>query len=297
MNRADAAPNAESSQTGDPEPFEQWPEEPIRWSEADRADRVQVVEPPRHAERYDDDPTVRGPAYGPPSDADYGEEPSWEPLPADQTAATDVRYRVRDEYEERERRSSRTPFMVLGFLALGALALFAGATFYGLLGRRADAGNAAVLPTPAASASVAATAAPTGPATTEPPAGSDAPAASATPAFAFADGFAATAEPCLTIPTEPSCAQSGDQINPSNGSVWILVTFDQAQGGDLIGARGVGPDGALIGDASWVVPGAGASNGWVYFGFRVDNLSEGTYDVTVSRNGEPAAVTEFRVQG
>ena len=260
---------------------------------------AEVVSPARQPPRYVDDPTVRGPAYGPASDAAYGEQPSWEPLPYDQSAATDVRYRVRDDQDERRRGSGGAPFAILGFLALGALALFAGATIAGVLGPNRD-GNLAVVPSAAPTPSLALqTAVPsTAPAVTEAPEATD-DAATATP-FVFPDGFSAVAEPCLGEPVSGPgglgvCPAEGDVVSPSDRTVWVLVTFQSSKLGDQIVARGTGPGDVSIGDASWVNT-SGPGQGWAYFGFDVGPLREGTYEVEVTRNNEPAAVTEFRVE-
>lgn len=268
-------------------------QEPVaaRWD-----DSSQLPEPPRQPAEYDDNPTVRGPSY----DADYGEQPSWEPLPYDQSAPTDLRYRVREEYEERHRpRSSAGPLLVLGFISLGALALFGGAMLAGIFGRDPDrGGDVAAVPTSEATQSLTpvATRAPTPPPTaTDAPAGSEGPAPSSSPGFAFEDGFRAQASPCIGEPISPGvCPSSGEVVSAANGSVWILVNFEDIQGGDLIGARGVDPDGVPIGDASWEAGGPG--NGWAYFAFNLAGLADGEYEVTVTRNGRPAAMTEFRIE-
>ncbi|MDQ3880690.1 MAG: hypothetical protein M3295_06435 [Chloroflexota bacterium] len=263
------------------------PEEP-RWEQP-------VVAPPRRPPGYVDDPTIRGPAYGTAADAEYGEHPSWEPLPYDQTAPSDTRYRLREDWEERRRSSSSNPFLVIGFIGLGALALLGGAMIAGIFGRGSDNEGVAVNPTASAAAPVISTVAATPVVTPSvAPAGSDEPGATATPEFAFPDGFRAAAQPCLSEPRAPSCPDGAQVVSTSNGSVWILVTFEDIQGGDLIGARGVGPDGQPIGDASWEAPGPG--NGWAYFAFSLGGLSEGKYEVTVTRNSQPAAVTEFRIE-
>ncbi|MFN2484406.1 MAG: hypothetical protein ABR509_05645 [Candidatus Limnocylindria bacterium] len=251
-------------------------------------------QPQQRPAGYVDDPTIRSPAFGTAADAEYGEQPSWEPLPYDQSAPTDVRYRLRDDWEERRRSSSANPFLVIGFIGLGALALLGGAMIAGMFGRGSDGHGVAVNPTSSLSAAPTSTAVATPIATATPPAGSDVPAGTATAEFAFPDGFRAAAQPCLSEPSAPSCPAGGEVVSASNGSVWILVTFEDIQGGDLIGARGVGPDGQPIGDASWEAPGPG--NGWAYFAFSLGGLAGGKYEVTVTRNSRPAAVTEFRIE-
>ena len=178
-----AAASAPAYDQGEQPPGPAWDEPPQpRWQPE------QVGEPPRQPARYVDDPTVRGPAYGPASDAAYGEQPSWEPLPYDQTAATDVRYRVRDDQDERRRGSGGGIFMVLGFLGLGALALFAGTVLFTMFAGD-DGDNLAAVPSAAATQSIAPTSIPSAAASaSQPPAGSDEPAASATPASTTSTG-------------------------------------------------------------------------------------------------------------
>ena len=278
-----------SMSTGMAPPVDPWAEPAPAWDAA-----PEPIQPPYRPADYIDDPTIRGPAYGTAADAEYGEQPSWEPLPYDQSAPTDVRYRVRDDWEERRRSSSANPFLVIGFIGLGALALLGGAMIAGIFGRGSNNDGVAVNPTASPSAAPTSTPIATPIATSTEAAGSQEPGASATPELTFPDGFRAAAQPCLSEPRAPSCPAGGEVVRASNGSVWILVTFEDIQGGDLIGARGVGPDGQPIGDASWEAPGPG--NGWAYFAFSLGGLAEGKYEVTVTRNSQPAAVTEFRIE-
>ena len=231
----------------------------------------------------------------------YAGEQAWTGTDRD-IESTDARYELPAHAYARpeRRRAPGAPFLVLGLVVLGAIALLGGAALAGMITRRDQtAGPGVATATPAASAvGPVATASP-GPlpsASPTTPEGSAEP--SATPRFFFADGFTAAAEPCLVQPTQPSCPAPGTVVPPGNSTVWILVTFEQIRGGDLIGVHGVGPDDVPIGDASWQAPGAGGSaNGHAYFGYSIPGLPAGEYEISVTRNGEPAAVTSFRIDG
>ncbi len=200
-----------------------------------------------------------------------------------------------DQWEDREPRSSGAgAFAILGFLALGVLALFGGAVVAGLFGDDdPGVGSASATPGIIASAepevsaaasvapSIAATAAPSGaPASGEP--------------VVFPDGFTAEAQPCLP----GSAGVTGCSSNGANnsGTVDIWVGFENGTATDIIGATIIGPDGATVAEGSIDLAriNCGAScKGWTYFNFR--NLSAGTYEVRVTRNGDPASETSFEV--
>ena len=202
-----------------------------------------------------------------------------------------------DEWEDaRERRSGSGAgaFAILGFLALGVLALLGGAVLAGVFGTDPSTGQVDDSPTPTAtiSASVEATpsasAAPSGEAT--PPPGS--PAASGDPVV-FPDGFSAEAQPCLPGSAGGSGCDSNGASN--SGVVDIWVGFQNGTGSDVIGATLVAPDGSTVdGSIDLARINCGQScNGWTYFPFR--NLTPGTYEVHITRNGEDASSTTFEV--
>jgi hypothetical protein len=121
---------------------------------------------------------------------------------------------------------------------------------------------------------------------------SGSPGASGDPVV-FPDGFTAQAEPCLP----GSAGSSGCDSNGANNSgvVDIWVGFQNGNSSDVIGATLVAPDGSTV-DGSIDLADIGCAsscNGWTYFPFR--NLTAGTYEVEISRNGEPAGSTTFEV--
>jgi len=200
-----------------------------------------------------------------------------------------------DQWEEPERRSSGAgAFAILGFLALGVLALFGGAVVAGLFSDD-DPGVGSASATPAVIASVApdvSAEASLQPSVAASAAASEAPA-SGEPVV-FPDGFTAEAQPCLP----GSAGGTGCSSNGANnsGTVDIWVGFENGTANDIIGATIVGPDGATVAEGSIDLAriNCGAScNGWTYFNFR--NLTAGTYEVRVTRNGDPASQTSFEV--
>lgn len=200
-----------------------------------------------------------------------------------------------DQYEEPERRSSGAgAFAILGFLALGVLALFGGAVLAGAFGDD-DPGVGSATPTPtfaeslAPEASEAPSLAPSAAAT----AGESEPPASGEPVV-FPDGFSAEAQPCLPGSAGGTGCNSNGAVN--GGTVDIWVGFKNGTADDIVGATIIGPDGATVAEGSIDLAriNCGVScNGWTYFNFR--NLSEGTYEVRVTRNGDPASETSFEV--
>lgn len=240
--------------------------------------------------------------YGEPDYADPAyQAPAWSGTDRD-IEATDARYELpaHSRSPRERRRAPGAPFLVVGLIVLGAITLLGGAAVGGMLTSRRDvAGDPTATSTPAASVGAVATATPGPiPSATATPEGSGEPGE--TPRFFFEDGFTVAAEPCLVQPTQPSCPAPGAVVPEGNPTVWILVVFESGKGGDLIGVEAVGPDGVPIGDASWPVPGAtgsGPTNGHAYFGFPVAGLDNGEYEVTVTRNREPADVITFRIDG
>ena len=200
-----------------------------------------------------------------------------------------------DQYEEPERRSSGAgAFAILGFLALGVLALFGGAVLAGVFGDD-DPGVGSATPTPTFVESLApeVSAEPSIAPSVAPSAGASAPASSGEPVV-FPDGFTAEAQPCLPgTPSGTGCNSNG-AVN--GGTVDIWVGFKNGTADDVIGATIIGPDGATVAEGSIDLAriNCGEScNGWTYFNFR--NLTDGTYQVRVTRNGDPASETSFEV--
>jgi hypothetical protein len=200
-----------------------------------------------------------------------------------------------DQYEEPERRSSGAgAFAILGFLALGVLALFGGAVLAGVFGDD-DPGVGSATPTPTLVESLApeVSDAPSIAPSVAPSAGESAPASSGGPVV-FPDGFTAEAQPCLPGSAGGSGCNSNGAVN--GGTVDIWVGFENGTADDVVGAAIVGPDGSTVAEGSIDLAriNCGTScNGWTYFNFR--NLTEGTYQVRVTRNGDPASETSFEV--
>jgi hypothetical protein len=197
-----------------------------------------------------------------------------------------------EDWEEQPQRSGTGALAIVGFLGLGVLALVAGAVLAGVL---SDGGIGAGDPTPTPEASVAASLEPTAVASAAPSASagaSSSPNASGGP-IVFPDGFTAEAQPCLP----GSAGGSGcDSNGVSNGGVVdIWVGFTNGNSSDVIGATLVAPDDTTVdGSIDLARIGCGQScNGWTYFPFR--NLGPGTYEVQITRNGEPAGSTTFEV--
>ncbi len=248
----------------------------------------------RDADDWAFPPREPAPAAPPPADfTAASNEPEIEPEYVDNfddEAYDDYPYQY-DEWEaSREPRSGAGAFAILGFLALGVLALLGGAVLAGVFG---GDGAGSLDPSPSPSASVAASAAPTDAASTEPsaaPTGS--PDASGGP-IVFPDGFTAETQPCLPGSAGGTGCDSNGVSN--NGVLDIWVGFQNGNANDVIGATLVAPDGSTVdGSIDLVDIGCTQScNGWTYFPFR--NLTPGTYEVEITRNGDPAASTSFEV--
>ena len=234
-----------------------------------------------------------GPAVDEPAYVDYYDEA------AEDGAVYPYEY---DEWDDgRARRSSGAgAFAILGFLALGVLALGAGAVLAGVFSADPNTGviDPTLTPSPTLEESVApsasASAAPTGDASSAP---SGSPPASGEP-IVFPDGFTAVAEPCLpgTMRRDGSGCDSNAATN--SGSVEIYVGFQNGGSDDVIGAKLIGPEGNQVGEGTILLGSAirgcgNECNGWTWFQFG--NLDPGTYEVEITRNGDPAGTTEFEV--
>jgi hypothetical protein len=82
----------------------------------------------------------------------------------------------------------------------------------------------------------------------------------------------------------------------NSGSVWVWVGFKNGTENDVIGVTLLLPDGSTE-DGSIPLAQIGCSptcpGGWTYFPFG--GLQPGTYQVEVTRNGEPADSDSFEV--
>ena len=202
-------------------------------------------------------------------------------------------YREWDE-DPRERRSAgASALAILGFLALGVLALLTGAVLAGVFGGDPQTGLVDTSPSPSISAP-AETSEPETPAETpsDEPAGT--PRASGD-TVTFPDGFTAEAQPCL--PGSADVDGCGSNGSTNGGTVDIWVGFTKGTEDDVISAEVVRPDGSSAGTGTIPLGRIGCSptcpGGWTYFPFS--GLPPGTYEVLVTRNGEPAGETSFVV--
>lgn len=200
-----------------------------------------------------------------------------------------------DAWEDtRERRSGAGAFAIIGFLALGVVALLGGALLAGVFNSGGDVAQQtptpgiveSVAPSPSEAPSVA-------PSVGASAAQSAAPIESGEPVV-FPDGFTAEAQPCFP----GSAGQDGCNSNgaTNGGVVDIWVGFQNGNSSDVIGAAIVAPGGSTVAEGSIDLAsiGCGSScNGWTFFNFR--SLEPGTYEVRVTRNGDPASSTSFEV--
>jgi len=205
------------------------------------------------------------------------------------------------EYEEwddgRARRSSGAgAFAILGFLALGVLALLGGAVLAGVFSSDPNAAGTdpTLTPSPLILQSIAPSeAASAAPSTGGSAAPSGVPPASGEPVV-FPDGFAAEAQPCIPgSATVNGCDSNGAR---NGGQVEIWVGFTNGTADDVVGATLIAPDGSTVGDGSVDLADIrceASCNGYTYFPF--DELGAGTYEVRITRNGEPAGSTSFEV--
>ena len=218
----------------------------------------------------------------------------------DDAAADEAGYAYEyDEWDDgRERRSSGAgAFAILGFLALGVLALLGGAVLAGVFNGEQNTGGVgqSSTPSPSLAESLAPTdapsAAPSGDASAAP---SGQPSASGEP-VEFPDGFVAETQPC--IPGSAGTDGCDSNARSNSGTVWVWVGFRNGTLNDVIGAEVIGPDGTTVGEGSIdledinCVP--SCPGGWTYFPFS--NLGPGTYQVEITRNGDPAGSTSFEV--
>ncbi len=265
---------------------------------ADAVDRPDVT---READDWQERPSIV-PPIAPPEPAAPPPPPADEPAHVDNyddAAYDDAAYpHEYDEWDDgRERRSSGAgAFAILGFLALGVLALLGGAVLAGVFSGDPPIGGVDATPTssPTIQASIApseaASGGPTADASASP---SGQPPASGEP-VTFPDGFTAETQPCIP----GSITQSGcDSNGASNaGQVEIWVGFTNGTSDDVLGASLIGPDGSTVGDGSIDLASlrCGSScSGYTYFPFS--GLGPGTYEVQITRNGEPAGSTTFEV--
>jgi len=216
-----------------------------------------------------------------------------------ETAYDDASYPYEyDEWDDgREQRSSGAgAFAILGFLALGVLALLGGAVLAGVFSSDPNVGGTdptqTVSPTTQASVTPSATAsiAPSADASVAP---SAEPPASGEPVI-FPDGFTAEAQPCVTGSVTLSGCDSNGESNSGQFEIW--VGFQNGTSEDVVGAEIIDSDGNIVGDGSVDLASlrcGSTCNGYTYFPFS--GLAPGTYEVQVTRNGEPASSTSFEV--
>lgn len=202
-----------------------------------------------------------------------------------------------DAWEDRgrDRRSGSGAFAIIGFLALGVLALLGGAVLAGVFSGDGEVAQAtptpplveSVAPSPSEAPSLAPSVAPSA-------AASAAPVESGEPVV-FPDGFTAIAEPCFpgSANNQNGCDSNG-AVN--GGQVEIWVGFQNGTSNDVIGAQIVGPGGNTVGEGTIPLADIGCTSscdGYTWFNFS--NLEPGTYQVRVTRNGDPASSTSFEV--
>ncbi|MEO6578721.1 MAG: hypothetical protein ABIO99_07490 [Candidatus Limnocylindria bacterium] len=204
-----------------------------------------------------------------------------------------------DEWDDdRDRRPSGAgAFAILGFLGLGVLALLGGAVLAGVFSDNPGTGaiDPTLTPSPTVSESLAPSVAPSVAPSADPSADpSGEPTASGGPVV-FPDGFTAEAQPC--IPGSAGGDGCDSNAVSNNGNVWVWVGFSNGTQSDVIGADLIGPDGTTVGEGSIDLARIGCKprcpGGWTYFPFS--GLGPGTYNVEITRNGEPAGITSFEV--
>ncbi len=196
------------------------------------------------------------------------------------------------DWDEPRERSGTGALAIVGFLGLGVLALLAGAVLASLWGS-GGVGQGDATPTPLASVapSVVSSAAPS--VTAVPSAAPSGSAEASGGPIVFPDGFVAEAQPCLPGSAGGRGCDSNGVSN--SGAVDIWVGFENGNRRDVIGATVEAPDGTTAdGSIDLARIGCGSScAGYTWFSFS--NLEPGTYEVRITRNGEPAGSTTFEV--
>jgi hypothetical protein len=107
------------------------------------------------------------------------------------------------------------------------------------------------------------------------------------------DGFTAQVFACRSI-SGSTCNGELGTLPPSAGAFTALVTFTDANGGDVMNAVLTGPSGTIDGFAYTL---QGGGDGYYYTQFQAGGLPAGDYTLTATRNGQPVAVTSFRKAG
>lgn len=264
--------------------------------EAPSESLVPPIETRRDVTREPEDWSSAPAPTPPPAPARIDEEPRYVDN-FDDEAYPEEGYPYEDWEEDRERRTSGAgAFAILGFLALGVLALLSGAVLAGIFS--GDPGTGTADPTLTPSPTVAeSTPSGTESVTASPDASaapSGEPRESGAPVV-FPDGFTAEAQPC--IPGSAGLNGCDSNASSNSGNVWVWVGFENGTEEDVIGAEVVGPDGTTVGEGSIDLARIGCSptcpGGWTYFPFS--GLPAGTYEVRITRNGEPASQTTFEV--
>ncbi len=247
----------------------------------DWADRTRTVAPAAA-------PVVAAPA-DPPDHIDNYDDTAYDPA--------EYPYEYDEWDDDGGRRSTGAgAFAVLGFLGLGVLALLGGAVLAGVFD--GDPNTGVIDPTLTPSPTLTQSADPSQQPSTDPsvtPSGASGdPSASGDPVV-FPDGFTAEAQPC--IPGSAGADGCDSNAVSNSGNVWVWVGFTNGTQNDVVGAEIIGPDGSTVGEGSIDLARIGCSprcpGGWTYFPFS--GLGPGTYDVEITRNGDPAGSTSFEV--
>ena len=164
-----------------------------------------------------------------------------------------------------------------------------------------EVGGAIILSSPSVAPSVASappataaptpvpTAAPTPVPSEPPPPPPDVPP----PPPAQADGFTAVIRACRTISGQ-TCNEQLGTLASDAPTFTALVTFTNANAGDLLNAILSGPSGTIAG-AGYPLQGSG--DGYYYSQFQAGGLAPGSYTLTATRNGTAVAVTSFQIAG
>jgi hypothetical protein len=103
------------------------------------------------------------------------------------------------------------------------------------------------------------------------------------------DGFSAEVVVCQAV-RGTHCSGQTDEISTKVRTIWIMVRFENASGGDRIGMTLSGPGGTRDG-GSYAVKG-GDGRAWSQVQGR---LAAGDYTVTATRNGEVVAESTLHV--
>ena len=180
---------------------------------------------------------------------------------------------------------------ILGFLILGLAALLGGAFLFAAINAPKPAAQV-TSPSPSASGTGAETASPTEP-------GTPSEGGSGSPTAAASDNFSAKVEPCASSRMGFSgCVDDGTHL--SGNQVWVWVGFKNGQASTVLGVTIVSQatksavaDGSLELDRLVGCDPGKSCSGYMQMSFG--NLDPGAYQIKVTRDGDPAASTNFTV--